>query len=56
MKREIISRAKILMLSLEPGMVIDKDVSELAVKTIEDLIKMAKTEKGDHIIKLESSL
>jgi len=42
MNKEIIGKAQLLMVSLEPGMVIDEEVSEVAIKTLEELIKIAR--------------
>ncbi len=43
MHKETIGKAKMLIVSLEPGMVIDEETSEAAMKTLMELINIAKT-------------
>ena len=52
MNKEIIGKAKMLIISLEPGMVIDEETSEVAIKTLEELINIARKEKGENVIKI----
>ena len=54
MNKEIIGKAKLLKVSLEPGMVIDEEISEVAIKTIEELINIARKENGENVIKMYS--
>lgn len=44
MNKEVIGKAKLLLALLEPGAVIDKDVSKAAEKTLEELILIASRE------------
>lgn len=47
MNKEVIGKAKILIVSLEPGMVIDEEMSEVAIKTLIELINIARKEQKD---------
>lgn len=52
MNKEVIGKAKMLMVSLEPGMVIDEEMSEVAIKTLIELINIARKEQRDSTIKV----
>ncbi|GLT20546.1 hypothetical protein GCM10007938_43310 [Vibrio zhanjiangensis] len=45
MNKDLIGKAMLLISDLEPGTVLDKELSELAITTLEELVGVARREQ-----------